>query len=133
MLSQILRSKRRLSAKNLETVGRCLGLNPEVLRLYAQTRKEKSDSNNMAENVRTFHFDLDTFQFLSIWYHYAILELSHIEGFKTDSRWIATTLGISVEDVNIALQRLLRLGLLEMVAHDRWSTNLAMPTFTASG
>jgi hypothetical protein len=43
-----------------------------------------------------------------------------MEGFKTNSRWIAKTLGIAVEDVNIALQRLMRLGLLEMAARDRW-------------
>jgi hypothetical protein len=75
-VSQILRSKRRLSPRNLETVGRCLGLSQEVLRLYAQNGRGKSDSCRMAENVRTFNFDLDTFQFLSIWHHYAILELT---------------------------------------------------------
>ena len=57
---------------------------------------------------------------LSVWHHYAILELIQVEGFKTDSRWIANTLGIAVGDVNIALQRLLRLGLLEMSGRDRW-------------
>lgn len=57
---------------------------------------------------------------LSVWHHYAILELIQIQGFQTDSRWIANTLGIAVGDVNIALQRLLRLGLLEMAGPNRW-------------
>jgi uncharacterized protein (TIGR02147 family) len=57
---------------------------------------------------------------LSVWYHYAILELTQVQGFRTDSRWIAKTLGIAVEDVNIALQRLLRLGLLEMSERNHW-------------
>ena len=132
-LSQILRSKRRLSPRNLETVGRRLGLSQEVLQLYSQNGRRKSDSGKMAENVRTFHFDLDTFQFLSIWYHYAILELTHVEGFKADSRWIANTLGISVEDVNIALQRLMRLGLLEMETHDRWNDRSGDAEFHSVG
>jgi uncharacterized protein (TIGR02147 family) len=72
------------------------------------------------EKIRSFHFDLDTFQLLSVWHHYAILELFQVQGFKTDSRWISRTLGIAVEDVNIALQRLLRLGLLRMSGRDRW-------------
>jgi uncharacterized protein (TIGR02147 family) len=58
---------------------------------------------------------------LSLWHHFAILELTHIRGFKADSRWIAKTLGISVADVNIALQRLLRLGLLQLSGPDKWS------------
>jgi transcriptional regulator with XRE-family HTH domain len=44
----------------------------------------------------------------------AILFLTRVPGFRPDSRWIARTLGLSVDDVNIALHRLLRLGRLEM-------------------
>jgi uncharacterized protein (TIGR02147 family) len=118
-LSQVLRSKRRLSARALEAVGKRVGLSEEAIRAYSHSRK-KTTPKNPPENVRRFHLDLDTFQLLSVWHHYAILELIQIQGFKTDSRWIAHALGSDVADVNIALQRLLRLGLLEMSAHDRW-------------
>jgi uncharacterized protein (TIGR02147 family) len=118
-LSQVLRSRRRLSARALEAVGKRVGLSQEAIRAYARSRKSPT-SKNLPENVRRFHLDLDTFQLLSVWYHYAILELIQVQGFKTDSRWIANTLGIEVGDVNIALQRLLRLGLLEMSGRDRW-------------
>jgi uncharacterized protein (TIGR02147 family) len=118
-LSQVLRSRRRLSARALEAVGKRVGLSQEAIRAYARSRN-KPTSKNLLENVRRFHLDLDTFQLLSVWYHYAILELIQVQGFKTDSRWIAKTLGIAVEDVNVALQRLLRLGLLEMSERDRW-------------
>jgi uncharacterized protein (TIGR02147 family) len=118
-LSQVLRSRRRLSARALEAVGQCVGLSEEAIQAYSRSTR-KPTSNNLPENVRRFHLDLDTFQSLSVWYHYAILELIQVQGFKTDSRWIANTLGIEVGDVNIALQRLLRLGLLEMSARDRW-------------
>jgi uncharacterized protein (TIGR02147 family) len=117
-LSQVLRSRRRLSGRDLEAVAKHMGLSEETIRVYVRNFQKKSIP--LPESLRCYHFDLDTFQFLSVWYHYAILELIEVEGFKTDSRWIANTLGIAVEDVNIALQRLLRLGLLEMSGRDHW-------------
>jgi uncharacterized protein (TIGR02147 family) len=62
----------------------------------------------------------DTSAIISGWYHYAILELTHLEHFKPDSRWIARVLGIETDEVNLALSRLVRLRLLEMAARDRW-------------
>ncbi|HXN65689.1 MAG TPA: TIGR02147 family protein [Candidatus Acidoferrales bacterium] len=57
---------------------------------------------------------------LSLWHHYGILELIQVQGFKRDSRWIAQVLGIGVDEVNVALQRLVRLGLLVMSSRDSW-------------
>jgi uncharacterized protein (TIGR02147 family) len=119
-LSQVLRRKRRLSPSDLQAVGKRMGLGEEAIQAYAQTCGKKSQRKQTPEDVHSFHLDLDNFQLLSVWYHYAILELIQVQGFKTDSRWIANTLGIAVEDVNIALQRLMRLGLLEMSARNRW-------------
>ena len=39
---------------------------------------------------------------------------------KPDTRWIARVLGITPDEVNLALSRLARLGLLEMVDRDHW-------------
>ena len=119
-LSQVLRGKRRLSARALEMVGKRLGLGDDTIRAYAASSRKKVNAKTPPEEIRKVHLDLDVFQLVSGWHHYAILELIHLRGFRTDSRWIARTLGIAVEDVNIALQRLLRLGLLEMTASDRW-------------
>ncbi len=63
---------------------------------------------------------LDEFQVISEWYHSAILELTKIRGFRTDTRWIAKQLDLSPEHVNIAIQRLLRLGFLEMKRREEW-------------
>jgi plasmid maintenance system antidote protein VapI len=40
--------------------------------------------------------------------------------FRPDSRWLATRCGISVDRINIALQRLLRCGRLRMISADEW-------------
>jgi transcriptional regulator with XRE-family HTH domain len=50
----------------------------------------------------------------------AILALLPAAEFRPDSRWIARTLGMSVDDVNMTLQRLLRLGRLQMTTRDAW-------------
>jgi uncharacterized protein (TIGR02147 family) len=62
----------------------------------------------------------DTAEIVSNVYHYSILELVRLAEFKPDSRWIARVLGITTDEVNVALNRLIRLGLLEMEARDRW-------------
>lgn len=56
---------------------------------------------------------LDSFKLLADWYHYAILELTSVIGFKSDYSWIANQVGISVPEARQAVERLLRLELLE--------------------
>ena len=53
------------------------------------------------------------------WYHYAILELTRLDSFRADSSWVARVLGISTDEVNVAIVRLCHLGLLVMEG-DRW-------------
>jgi len=56
--------------------------------------------------------NLDAFQIVADWYHYAILELSRCEDFKPTPEWISARLNIATEDAENAVARLLRLGLL---------------------
>jgi hypothetical protein len=52
--------------------------------------------------------------------HWEILRLVHSESFRADTRWIAGEARLTVDQVNEALSRLLRLGLLEMGEGGRW-------------
>ena len=54
-------------------------------------------------------------------YHWRILRLCGAAEFRADSRWIAEQLGASVDQVNVALSRLLRLRLLSMDSTGRWT------------
>lgn len=119
-LSQVLRGRRALSAHDLAVVGKRMGLSERAIREHQLVSKKRPLTKSSSEVIRGYQLDLDTFQLLSAWHHYAILELVAVRGFKADSRWIAGTLDIPVEEVNIALQRLLRLGLLEMAKRNRW-------------
>ena len=62
----------------------------------------------------------DAASLLSDWSHLGILELIHLEEFNPDTRWIARVLGLTPDEVNVAVTRLVRLGLLKMAARDRW-------------
>lgn len=52
--------------------------------------------------------------------HFEIMRLLHLSGFQKESRWIAQQTGATVDQVNIALQRLLRLGLIDMQPREAW-------------
>lgn len=90
-LSQILRGKRRLTARNVQALGRRLRL----------------PAHEIAEHAAIEH-------------ETAILEAVGRPGFRADSRWLASVTGIPVDAVNTTVQRLLRKRRLTMTARDRW-------------
>lgn len=108
-LSKILRGRRRLSESMLTRLSVQLGLSPEKLSYY---RNQQSENRG---GVVSFHqLTIDTFHIVSDWYHYAILELIHLQGFQSKPQWISTRLGIGVPEVSAALERLERVGLVQM-------------------
>ena len=62
--------------------------------------------------------------------HWEILRLCRTTAFHYDCRWIAKQIGTTVDEVNLALSRLLRLRLVEVSAGGEWRdmTNLVKPT-----
>ncbi len=118
-LSQILRGKRLLSDQMIGKLGVQLALDRSTIDAFIQQEKLQSVQllSNQGEIRQLAH---DTVSLISNVYHYTILELIRLPEFKPDSRWIARVLNLSVDEVNLALARLLRLGLLEMVAADTW-------------
>lgn len=86
---------------------------------------ENSLSGETSEKSREFAtLELDRFRILSEWYHIAILDLTLLKQFKPDSFWVASELGITVDQVKSAIARLERLGLLE-VTHGKWKKTTA--------
>jgi len=58
--------------------------------------------------------EIDHFHVVSDWYHCAILEATALDDFQGDPRWIAKKLKITVSEVNIAVERLVRLEMLSI-------------------
>ncbi len=118
-LSQILRGKRPLTARAIEAYGQRLAVSPDQVRAYV-AREQRFGSTEMTTLREVQQLTHDTANLIGDWYHYAILELTRLREFRPDTRWIARVLGISPDQVNIALQRLLRLKLLDMKSRNRW-------------
>jgi uncharacterized protein (TIGR02147 family) len=55
----------------------------------------------------------ELFQFIGNWYHIALLNLLRTKGFRASPPWIAGRLGISVNEAEEAVKRLLRLRLVK--------------------
>jgi uncharacterized protein (TIGR02147 family) len=66
----------------------------------------------------------DRFRLIADWYHSAIVELSALSDFQSDSQWMAERLGISKPKAEKALQRLLEAGLMEKDANGRWRAQM---------
>ena len=124
-LSEILRGKRGLSLKSALRIAKSLGLNStEAKHLIHLTQVEKSQTydgralletqgKDIFNTAESQQLTLDMFHAVSEWYYFAILNLADCAGFKWDANWISRRLGISRAEIQIAIERLERLGLLE--------------------
>jgi uncharacterized protein (TIGR02147 family) len=116
-LSQWLRGRRPMTSRSIESIGQALNLPAAAVERYVDHARRESDD----EALRTASILTgETVTAIADWYHFAILELTRLAEFRPDSRWIARVLDISVDEVNVALQRLIRLDLLDMASTDRW-------------
>ena len=99
-------------------LGSSLGLSPEVVREFTKTMDiRKSELDQFIEFEQR---DLDNFDCISKWYHYATLELMHVKNFRTDVKWIAKRLNISVSETKGAIDRLIRLGYIKVNQDGKW-------------
>ena len=131
-LSQLLRGTRRITDRTVRRCGIRLGLDEESVIEFMRAKNSESASNEAAL-VEVRKMASDTASLIAEWQHHAILELVRIRDFRPDSRWIARVLGLSIDEVNVALQRLLRLGLLSMDAPDRWTDRSGDVTASVQG
>jgi len=121
-LSLILSGKRRIPEQTVLAMGKALGLDPDQIEKFQQkvaSKKQSSEARSEApEDYR--QIALDHFQVIADWYHYAILELTKIQSFTPSPKWVASSLGISVNEVNDAVERLIRLEMLQISSSGQW-------------
>jgi uncharacterized protein (TIGR02147 family) len=111
-LQGILNGTRPLTPRTAERLSLALGI-------YGQTE--------VAPDFK--QLTIDSFAMISDWYHYAILELIKTDAFKPDMQWIAKRLKISSSEVRIAVERMQRLGFLE-IDGKKWSETEASMNLT---
>jgi len=136
--NELLKGERRASRKLAERIARNLLLDPterhELLRHFPE-KPAKSETRNRsgvldATGADTLRLSADQFHIIAEWTHFAILSLVRTHGFKASVKSIADRLGISQVRARSALDRLLRLGLLERApggrlvrSHARFATS----------
>lgn len=82
--------------------------NQEIKELAYKKLKNAQNLNNSIE------LELDTMNYISKWYHVAILDLTMLSTVTINSKSVASLLGIKEIEAGLAIERLLRLGLLKL-------------------
>lgn len=99
-LSKILSGERRAPANFIDSVERKLG----VLSVRPEAVTKDKDVTFLSSRE---------FQVIANWEHFAILDLVLLDTFRYDFAWMAAQLGLKEVDVRIAVDRLLKLGMLK--------------------
>jgi len=122
-LSEILSGKQGLSRAWAEKLSEKLNHNIEERKVFADlveaeharsSLKRKLAHSRLSSRRQTTEttLQLDVFHIISDWYHFGITELALTKGFKSDPVWIGKRLGVAPKLIELAIERLLRLGLL---------------------
>lgn len=112
-LSMMMSGRCPITTKFIEKVGAKLKLQEDKIQcLQLNLLSEKLIKNNQMSSLE--FIDHERFAVISDWYHYAILNLIRTKGFRPQTKWIAGRLGISIGDVQTAIERLQKVGLLDI-------------------
>ena len=126
-LSNLLKGKAGLSTESAQRITKKLAWPNRKARIFVETvesefsrsvvvreaAKKRVEKLTVDEELKS-HLDVDEFQFVSQWYHMAILELFELKKFKMSNIFIAQKLGITEDETKAAVTRLLRLKLLKV-------------------
>lgn len=122
-LSQYLSGIRGLSGKRAAQLAQKIGLSPIEADLFTCsadaanardpiTKQLAQEKLTQLLNGPFSKINMEKFNLVRDWYHLAILELTELEQFQPDIKWIAKKLRISNDQAKIAIERLESLGLL---------------------
>lgn len=120
VLSLVLNGKRKLSKKAGEKIADFVGLSPEMRNALVPSNKKNANPRIKSRPSVFKNMSVDTFSFISEWYHLAILSLLEIENAKLEAKWISKQLGISELEASLAIDRLKRIGLVVQDSNGSW-------------
>jgi hypothetical protein len=117
-LSQFLRGMRPAPDDALRAWAARLGMGREETEMYVAFTS--CDPAAFAAQARRVQWLGEATAIVSNPAHWKLLELVREPDFRPDMRWAARRLGLDVDDLNDALSRLLRLGMLDVGADGAW-------------
>ena len=118
-LSQILRKQRAVPLSQIRKFAKKLKLDAEITSAYVAA-EHLPDPQTAARESLLRHWTAEASAIIMQPVHWAIFRLSREKEFRNDSRWIAEQTNSTVDQVNIAFSRLLRLELLRTDPRGRW-------------
>ena len=127
-LSQVIRGKRPIPVASIHAWSKKLGMDREETLAYV-TADQVQDLESAARQHHLKHWTAEAMTILSQPVHWEMLRLCRKPDFRADSRHVAAKLGVSTDEVNLALSRLLRLRLLKVSSSGAWSDATGLATF----
>ncbi len=103
------------SKLSLDTDTRKSFLEAITLENHLRLDPTEKQAKKLEDKLQYVQLKLDQFAIISDWHHLGILNLSLLSRFKSNKKWISKELGISLKQCNEAIDRLVRLGLMEEV------------------
>lgn len=116
-LSEILRGRRDVSLKAIPYIAQSIGLNAaEAKHLLYLAQKAKAEKEGVGKINQTppstqKFLSEDLFNLIAEWHHFAILNLLDCDEFEWRASWFAQRLGLTKLQAQIAMDLLLRMGL----------------------
>lgn len=115
-LSRIFNGKRSLTLTMAIHVADSLGLGPEdreyIYNIFS------SEIKSTKQTIEEYQLSVDSFTAISDWYHYGITQLINTSFFRNDVKWISKQLQITETETQLAIERLIRLNLIEINEHN---------------
>lgn len=133
-LSRILNGKKPVAYHQAIRLAKVLEFAPEERQHFLDSVNEQIARSPSKKRHRrppsVARLKTDQFRIISDWYHTAILELMLLPRFQPSFSWIARALGISAQEAEQAVERLVRLGLVVKSEHGwrRQTNHLIIPT-----
>jgi transcriptional regulator with XRE-family HTH domain len=128
-LSQILRGNRPAPARQIRAWCARLRLSAEEATAYI-VAEHAPDIVTTRRQAQLHHWTAEALAITTELEHWEILRLVRQPNFRADSRWIAARIGVSVDQVNIAISRLFRLRLMEAKSRGKWNDLTGLPRLT---
>lgn len=114
-VSHLLSGKRSPSKQYAENIITTIGANPQERDMILESLGKAEIKQATMTNFENYQqLSMDAFKMMADWYHYAILEMMYLEDFRYDYKWMANQLDISVTETRQAVDRLVRLELIEI-------------------
>lgn len=133
-LSEILSGKSPLTEKKARSIIEKLSLDTQdkqyFLRLVENENHFRSQTRGQSQTTTTRKLNIEEFSVICDWEYFSLMALIETSTFKSETKWIAKKLGISVVRTQEVLLRLQKLGFISREDGEYKNTHRSLSTLT---